>query len=950
MPEPSTTDFGTGSQIMQRLLTERAAQKAQAATWAEAGQYIPPSVEEQKAAGLKEFTRWSTAADNAINQTKVNTLNPEQLLRRDAQIRNGYEQIRNNQAKYQEQQLEEIRTKQQANQKSARPTSATPPATPKTSGSGLGMNMRDSPASGSPRVSVGAPSGSAINSPPTGLPKVSAEINAVQSLARNAAAGGAVVGVTDFVYQVASGRPVVDAAGHATFSGVGSAAGTILGATAGSVVGPVGAYVGGMVGGMVGGTLGGMLYDQLFPRPAQPLIEPYLGKLPFSGGQSNVSYRFLSGIASNGSRYFAWIGPYENATLKGPITSIRPSGWGRRYNNDYDRWFWQICNATECVTVYNLMPTIIDASNTPTPHPTLYPTRYDDLPDTGGNPPLPPLVIDNPTYTQINNQITYTIPRAEPASGQTPAPAAYAPSSLNTRENGNSRGDSPEWVKHGGLSGTPHPNNAPLLISPLPYTAPTSNTDPSSINNNQLNPFGGTVQVNADGSVTFITNGKSSELALPSANQSGSLQPSNSNSNNYTSTPTQPIPSFLPQTTKSTLEPDATKKIPSVPSQSTTPITTKDAVTKDDFEQFKKDLTGLISNAAILAGLTPVIQTIGDRVTKTVEQTTPEALRDASKQGSCDAFAPTGCNADIRDNAQRAAQKADDNNKILEALKNLLSGFNFALIQQTWQNTLTINNKLGAALPGGLSGALVRLSKSLGIDRVFNLINFMANLHNASMLSASLKVTLLEMLSSVGNATGLLQTSEGDNVDLNSVFNQGIEKFITSLIGVDAWASMKTTWRKYNSIYRAATNSLNAVSSMFNSIGDALETTAEHTGKIGNAIRAAGLVRENAYNFMAEKLNVKTSKFMTFQSKVGSVTQVLETVNEIAENIIEGQQQYTEAVKATNEFREALILAPKSDGVDNKLIKEEAAKIKENTLKDPTGEDETGLLSFLTDL
>lgn len=136
---------------------------------------------------------------------------------------------------------------------------------------------------------------------------------------------------------------------------------------------------------------------------------------------------------------------------------------------------------------------------------------------------------------------------------------------------------------------------------------------------------------------------------------------------------------------------------------------------------------------------------------------------------------------------------------------------------------------------------------------------------------------------------------------------------------------------------------------MFNSIGDALETTGEHTGKIGNAIRAAGLVRENAYNFMAEKLNVKTSKFMTFQSKVGSVTQVLETVNEIAQSIVEGQEQYTEAVKATNEFREALANAEKSSGVDNKALKEEAAKIKENLVKDPTGEDETGLLSFLTD-
>lgn len=56
------------------------------------------------------------------------------------------------------------------------------------------------------------------------------------------------------------------------------------------------------------------------------------------------------------------------------------------------------------------------------------------------------------------------------------------------------------------------------------------------------------------------------------------------------------------------------------------------------------------------------------------------------------------------------------------------------------------------------------------------------------MLSANLKVTLLEMLSSVGNATGLLQTSENENVNLNAVFNQGIETFLVSILGVESYA------------------------------------------------------------------------------------------------------------------------------------------------------------------
>lgn len=843
---------------------------------------------------------------------------------------------------------------------SPRPSSATPPATPKTSGSGLGMNMQDSPNTGSPRTAVQV---DVMEKHPSTLPKVSAEINAVQSLARNAATGGAVVGVTDFVYQVASGRPVVDAAGHATFSGVGSAVGTVLGASAGTAVGPVGAYVGGMIGGMVGGTMGGVLYDQLFPRNAQlPLATTYSAPPPFTGGQGDaIPYRIGGKIKytyQNTANYYYDKPVVEsdfvlNNTVWGAIESISLEVIDAPYSDNPDllnavlkmksRGMCSLGNTfypikpSDVYTygiheLYKFQPVELQLLE-------VFVLRADGQSDVVGNPLSPPLSIDNRTYTQINNQISYTTPRAEPAAGQTPAPTAYAPSSLKAKENGLARGDSLDWVPHGGLTGTLHPSTTPLLVSPLPLTSTETSPETSTKLQNTL---GGEVQLNPDGSVTLIAPGKSLTQALPQIANKESL------SGNYT-TQTQPTISTLPQTTSRELEPDATKKIPSVPPQPETSQTTTQTVTKDDFEQFKKDFQQLITNGAILAGLTPAIQTIGEKVTKTFEQTTPDALRDASKQGSCDAFAPTGCNADIRENAKKAAQKADDNNKILEALKNLLSGFNFALIQQTWQNTLTINSKLGAAMPGGLSGALGRLSRSLGIDRVFSLINFAANLHNASMLSASLKVTLLETISSILNATGLLQTSEGENVDLNAVFNGKAEEFVVSLIGVDAWASMKLSWRKYSSIYRAATNSLNAVSSMFNSIGNALETTAEHTGKIGNAIRAAGLVRENAYNFMAEKVNVKTSKFMTFESKVGSVTQVLETVNEIAQNIVEGQQQYTEAVKATEEFKEELASAEKSSGVDNKLIKEEAEKIKANLIKDPTGEDESGLLSFLTD-
>lgn len=332
------------------------------------------------------------------------------------------------------------------------------------------------------------------------------------------------------------------------------------------------------------------------------------------------------------------------------------------------------------------------------------------------------------------------------------------------------------------------------------------------------------------------------------------------------------------------------------------------------------------------------------------------AVTTAAIAANCRTAQPGGCTTRMAENvantaANNAANKAANDlfGKLANLLNTGLNAAQLALLQPIYKTVTTVNTKLGNPIAnGGISGFLTRLSSSLGIDRALNLIGIAANLHNAMMLSASLKVTLLEMLSSVGNATGLLQTSENENVDLNQVFNAGIERFLISILGVDSYAGLKVGLRKYNAIYQSAANSLNAVSSMFNSLGNVVEQGAEYTGRIGNALKSAGMVGENAYRWMAEKFDAKSSKFIKFQSTIGDVTQVLETINEIAETVVEGQQAATEFQKANADFIKAVEDAKKGNPPENKEVQAEAAKAKENATKDPTGELEEGLLSFLT--
>lgn len=861
-----------------------------------------------------------------------------------------------------------------------RTSPASPPSTPRTGGGGgnNAIDMQVAPPTAAPRQPLAGPNPEP-GAKPSGLPGPGGGL-------AYPAAGAAV----DFAFRIGAGQPL----GQAAAGSAGSFIGSVAGAAAGSFFGPVGTFVGGMVGGYIGGVLGNALYNAAFPPTAeapQDLYNPKTGSYPFNGGQGEYLYRVIYRTSSSNVNDFSISGIF------GPIYSVSVTAEANGRDSPYDTSWFITIRAKQNVNPANPSGIYVKEEGYPivAPAPQIlrleaYDARTGEvIPDNAGNPPPLPIPQDNRTpdstghpgntnfpprsatppkpQTIINNQTNITNTTNPPVNN-------YVPGGFLGRSGGNARGDNPNWIPKGNPAGELHPDTAPIPIANLPITAaagsPSNTGAPPASQTGTPNksPF----TINPDGSYTIVTPGgplttgnpvtNGSDRAFPSV-QPTTIEPTTIQPiaiphatlvpGNFSNSPTpdRGVPSGMPVTVAPEPIPDAYRETPVVPAPTSPPPTTTPTTpttpNEVDIDKIRDEINKILGPTAIaIAGITALLNPIANN-------TTPEALRDAAATGTCRTTQPGGCTYNMVNDAINAGN-APVNQKLdkLGDLANLGANLGeLVLLKPIKEGVDLANKKLGPILKGadGMSGFLSRLSSSLGIDRALNLIGIASNLHNAMMLSASLKVTLLEVLSSVGNATGLLQTSENENVDLNSVFDRGIETFMTSILGTENYAGLKVGLRKYNAIYRAATNSLNATSQMFSSIGEALETAAEYTGKIGNALRAASVVRENAYNFMSERITVKTSKFMTFQSKVGDVTQVLETINEIAENVVEGQQQYTEAVKATKEFKKALADADRPEAIDNKLIKEEAEKIKANLVKDPTGEDETGLLSFLTD-
>lgn len=674
------------------------------------------------------------------------------------------------------------------------------------------------------------------------------------------------------------------------------------------------------------------------PQPSEPPVEIQKAEFPFKGGQGTaIPYGVTLEIKYRGDPTLSRIdtsNPYIElwGAIGGTFYTIaNTDSSGNVFSNIFLNAHGEFGrpegpSSTLITTFVTKLPGVLSAKIKEI-------RRLDNQPDTFGDPPP-------------------TNPSSSSAPGNSPgAPSAAPPSAAPSAAPGASGGKSPGGSPSPSPSPAPLPNPGPVpqpqpqlqkqpepQPNPFPFaepapkpglnlgappgTSPSPTPAPAPSNFNS----GNKAPAPAPGTSPSI---KKDPLPInaPTPYPDTGFQPDQFSPNPLVENPLEPK-KFAPNPNTGNPEPKAPPKSdpPKTPAPAPAP--------NDDLFKQIQNLIGPITIA--LAGITALVN--------------PNAIRSAANAGTCDAFAPGGCAAPVADNAAAAANNSANNSRALSALSAAISALQTAFLQPILAGVNLINTKLGPVMAGanGIAGFLGRLSSSLGIDRALNLIAIASNLHNAMMLSANLKITLLEMLSSVGNATGLLQTSEGENVDLNQVFNAGIERFLISILGVESYAGLKVGLRKYNAIYQAATNSLNAVSSMFNSLGNVVEQGAEYTGRIGNALKGAGMVAENSYRWMSEKFDAKSSKFIKFQSTIGDVTQVLETINEIAETVVEGQQAATEFQKANTDFIKAVEDAKKGTPPENKEVQAEAAKAKENATKDPTGELEEGLLSFLT--
>jgi len=351
------------------------------------------------------------------------------------------------------------------------------------------------------------------------------------------------------------------------------------------------------------------------------------------------------------------------------------------------------------------------------------------------------------------------------------------------------------------------------------------------------------------------------------------------------------------------------------------------AATQADLQQMRTELETIITQVGLpLVGITQLLNPIP----QIANNTTPEALKNAAANGVCSTLKPGGCMTGLTNNAERAANNSTSNNNLLNQILNILRAANETLLPFIWQRVQTIDTKLGAQIPGGISSFVQTAFRATRIDKILNALTLITTLHNAAMLSRNLGQTLGE-LTSQALATIGIKDETGSPLDINGEIGKQVNNLMSAILGADTWAGTKLAWNKANAILASASQIVYTVRSIFDSGREVTEWIANNTGKIGNALKRFRVVGENAYPHMAENVNHQNAwmlKVQRYRENVDSLDDAASSLQGVLGEVQNIQQEAQELKEQKERFDKAIQEAQPKTVPDNKPMQEKAAAAK----------------------
>lgn len=302
--------------------------------------------------------------------------------------------------------------------------------------------------------------------------------------------------------------------------------------------------------------------------------------------------------------------------------------------------------------------------------------------------------------------------------------------------------------------------------------------------------------------------------------------------------------------------------------------------------------------------------------------------------GKCEGNA---CLSSIENSAGNADKNTKELQQQMAALAQMLQAF-FQVLDTSL--LITINNKLGPQIQGGISGKLLtieslisgvgnvvnqiqdklgKVARWLHLDRVLNVLTFATTVHNATMLSRDLGATLMSTISNMLAAVGI-KDDQGNPLDISSIVGNTVESLIKGIIGANNYTALSAAWTRASRIYQASANLLNNIQSLRWSVTSALETIGGWNAKIGNALKRFGVVGDSAYPFMNPNPNFDNKYMRGLETVENAVSQV----DQVASEVLSAQESVTEIIKQKDELSNLLTKGTEKPGVENEQQKQKS--------------------------
>ncbi|WP_157072167.1 hypothetical protein [Picosynechococcus sp. PCC 73109] len=164
------------------------------------------------------------------------------------------------------------------------------------------------------------------------------------------------------------------------------------------------------------------------------------------------------------------------------------------------------------------------------------------------------------------------------------------------------------------------------------------------------------------------------------------------------------------------------------------------------------------------------------------------------------------------------------------------------------------------------------------MDRILNVINTAASVHNAAMLSRNLAASLLD---TIGETLGIigLKDPDGQPYNLNAILGRSAQDLIVGMIGQQAFNNLSEDWRNWNRIISAGAGVVMSLRNIQWAIAEGVENLNTWVARIGNGLEDDGVVTDNKWPWMRENVGI------TKISGLSKITDTLESAEEITENI-----------------------------------------------------------------